>query len=252
VGNAPVQGKEAAALASTARTGRKRKAAIPRRARGAARQTCPLARIARDTNADAVVEATVLFPIMLMIFAALVLLATYLPTRAALQRATQHAATALAVEQSDVWLFFDEGSMSYYRASDKDSLANVYAALFVNAGRGGAKGGKIASTIEERGISSKAGNLTVDCYIVNRLIYKEVVVTATRQFEIPVDLSFIFFPKTIPIAVSSTAVVQNGDEFVRSVDLATDFVNFILNKFGLGDLKDTIGSFGGRVIPMLQ
>ena len=68
-----------------------------------------------DTSGDAVVEATVLFPIMIMIFAALVLLSIYLPARAVLQRATQFAATALANEASDTWLFFDESSMSYYR-----------------------------------------------------------------------------------------------------------------------------------------
>ena len=57
-----------------------------------------------DTKAYAVVEATILFPIIMMIFAGLVLLAMYLPTRAVLQQATQYAATALATEQSDTWL----------------------------------------------------------------------------------------------------------------------------------------------------
>lgn len=43
----------------------------------------------RDDRGDAVVEATILFPIIIMIFAGLVLLSMYLPTRANLQRATQ-------------------------------------------------------------------------------------------------------------------------------------------------------------------
>lgn len=48
-----------------------------------------------DVRGDAVVEATILFPIIIMVFAGLVLLAMYLPTRAALQQATQYAAPPL-------------------------------------------------------------------------------------------------------------------------------------------------------------
>ena len=40
----------------------------------------------------------------------------------------------------------------------------------------------------------------------------------------PVDLSFVKFPREIPITVSSAAVVLNGDEFVRNMDLAAELV----------------------------
>ena len=42
-----------------------------------------------DTRGDAVVEATILFPIIMMIFAGLMLLAVYLPVRMTLQHNTQ-------------------------------------------------------------------------------------------------------------------------------------------------------------------
>ncbi|MDR0491518.1 MAG: hypothetical protein LBH28_09785 [Oscillospiraceae bacterium] len=206
---------------------------------------------AKDTRGDAVVEAAILFPIIIMIFAALVLLAMYLPTRAALQRATQYAATAISVEKSDTWLFFDEDAMDYYWTDDKSSLKNVYVALFSGIDGDGAKAENIVRGIEERSVSSKAGNLAVDCQIVNYLVYKEVVVTATREFTLPVNLSIIRFPKTIPVSVTSTAVVQNGDEFIRSIDLCVDFVNFISEKFGLTNISESIGSFGEKVSSIL-
>ena len=68
----------------------------------------------RDDKGDAVVEATILFPIIIMIFAGLVLLSMYLPTRANLQRATQYAATAMATERSDTWLRHDPKNLEYY------------------------------------------------------------------------------------------------------------------------------------------
>jgi len=205
----------------------------------------------REDDGDAVVEAAILFPIMVMVFAALVLLAIYLPTKAALQRATQYAATVLAVEHSDTWLFFDEGSMSYYWETDKNKLQNVYAALFSGFGDIASKGEKIVIDIDGRGVSSKSGNLTIDCYAVNKFVYKEVVVTASREHSMPVNLSFIGFPETIIIAVTSTAVVQNGEEFVRNVDLAAEFAGFISKKFGLTNVSDSISSAWSKVASIL-
>ena len=208
-------------------------------------------RIIKDTNGDAVVEAAILFPVILMIFAALSLLALYLPTRAALQRATQYAATAIATECSDAWLRYSDDSAYYFWEYDKKKLTNVYVALFSGYGDVQTRSENIVNAIEGRSISSKAGVLSVDGYIDNKIIYKEVVVSATRKFKTPVKLGFIGFPEEIPITVTSTAVVQNGDEFVRNMDLAVDFVKFISKKFGLDDLAGSISSFGGRIVSLL-
>jgi len=198
--------------------------------------------IIRGDCGDAVVEATILFPIMIMIFAALVLLAIYLPTKAALQRATQFAATVIATEISDSWLNYSSSSQSYVWETDKNRLPNVYVALFSGAGDVASKGEDIVADIEERGISSKTGTLSVDCDVFNWLVYKEIVVTATREYTIPVNLSIIGFPETLPITVTSTAVVQNGEEFVRNMDLAVDFVDYISKKFGLTNISESISS----------
>ena len=204
-----------------------------------------------DQNADAVVEATILFPIMIMIFAALVLLAIYLPTRAALQRATQYAATALSVESSDAWLSFSVGEMSYYWENDKSRLTNVYVALFSDGRDIQSKGDDIVRWVESRAVSSKAGVLTTNCYMDNKFVYKEIVVTAKREFTVPPGLTLVGFPETIPIVVTSTAVVQNGDEFVRNMDLAVEFIGFIFEKFGLTDVADAISSFGSKITSLL-
>jgi len=209
-----------------------------------------LKRLIDDTSGDAIVEAAMIFPIMIMIFAALVLLAAYLPARAALQRATQHAATAIATEISDTWLYYDNYSDSYAWVSDKNSLDNVYSSLFSGRSASVSKGERIVKEAESRSISLKSGELSVACSVDNRLIYKEVVVTATREFTLPVDLeylSFVKFPKTVAVTVTSTAVVQNGDEFVRSIDLAVDFVDFIAERFNLNSISEGIGSVWGRV-----
>lgn len=196
----------------------------------------------KDQSGYAVVEATILFPIMMMIFAGLVLLAIYLPTRSVLQQATQYAATALATEQSDTWLIFDEGQMQYTRANSRRELPNVYVALFssVFSGAPSEKARIIVEKMEENSIVSRNGTLTVSCVVNNYVIYKEIIVTATRTLKMPVDLSFVGFPSEIPITVSSSSVVQNGDEFVRTVDLASQFIAYLDEKY---DIKDFISGF---------
>jgi hypothetical protein len=209
-----------------------------------------LKEIIKDLKGDIVVEATILFPIMIMIFAALVLLAIYLPIQGTLQHATQYAATAIAAERSDTWLFFDESSMMYFFEDDKKNLENVYVALFRSVVPGGGddcKAATIVKKVEESSITLKPGSLTVEYGFINYVIYQEVIVTATRIIPVPVDLSFIKFPREIAITVTSAAVVQNGDEFIRNLDIAVDFAQFISKKFGLDDTFKGIKPFVDKI-----
>ena len=201
-----------------------------------------------NSTGDAVVEATILFPIIIMIFAGLVLLSAYIPTRAALQRATQYAATALATQHSDTWLFYDsedEGA-GYFWEKDKNSLANVYSSGFSGIDDAGDRADGIVKLADSRAPRLRGGELGISAYVNDRIIYKEIVVTATHTFTSPVDLSIVGFPREIEITVTSTAVVHDGDEFIRNVDLTVDFLDFISEKFGLSDIGDAIGSFGNR------
>ena len=206
-------------------------------------------------RADAIVEAAILFPIMIMIFAALVMLAIYLPTKGALQYATQYAATAIATPQGDTWLFYDTESMSYYWAENKNDLPQVYPAFFRGAGDIGSMAEDIVIHAESRSISSKSGTLEVSAGTMNRLIYREIVVTATRTFTVPVNLGFIRFPETIAVTATSTAVVQDGDEFVRNVDIAADSATFLAEKYGYiyghENIAEKIKLFGERLAELM-
>lgn len=186
-----------------------------------------------NERGSAVVEASILFPIIFMIFLGLVILAMYLPTRSALQYATQGAANALAIEQGDTWLFYDENNLKYRWIDSKSQLSNVYVALFRSTGRGdyNSKAEKVVANLESRTPTLKSGTLEVHCYVSNYIVYKEIIVTATRRIPLPINLSFINFPEEIPITVSATAVVQNGDEFERNVDLAVEILGTLRKKY---------------------
>lgn len=188
-----------------------------------------------NLRGSAVIEATILFPMMIMILCGLVLLSTYLPTRSRLQQATQFAATAIATEKSDTWLYYDEDTMKYTWAGSKSELPNVYVS-FIQGITGNGKNDqftaeKVVETFLDEGAIKIAGELDVDCTMRNFIIYKEISVTATKHIPLPLDLSFIGFPEELTITVTSTAVVQDGDEFVRSMDIAGDFFNYLDEKY---------------------
>ena len=195
-----------------------------------------------DTRGDAVVEAAMLFPIIILICAALVLLSIYMPLRAAMQRSTQYAATAIATERSDTWLRFDPDTLSYYWLDDRDELGNVYASLIgalVGNNRDDEDNAKQAVlNMENRNIQKPSSDLTVEYGVVNYIVYKEIVVTARRTVPVPLNLTMFGIPKNVELVVTSTAVVQNGDEFIRNMDLAVDVMDSLFN------IRDIFSSLG--------
>lgn len=214
-----------------------------------------LRELKRDTRGDAVVEAAILFPILMMIFCALVILAMYLPARSLLQRATQYAATALSTERSDTWLAYDETAMQY-KIVGKNQLQNVYVAVFSSAFEGrdsDTQSGKIVKNLEGESIQSLAGEETrVECQVTNHIIYKEISITATRNIPSPVNLSFIGFPEYIPVTVTSTAVVQDGDEFVRNMDIAKDVYKWLDDKYSISDMFSKVTEMLGTLAHFLD
>ncbi len=196
-----------------------------------------------NERGDAVVEAAILLPIMMMIYLALVLLAMYLPTRALLQRATQYAATALATEQSDTWLRFDDKRMKYNWVANKSGLDNVYVSLFnsISPKKDGGEAERIISYIADESIQATPGKLEVEYTVNNYVVYKEISLTATKTIPIPIDLSFVRFPTEIPVTVTSTAVVQNGDEFVRNMDIAVDVAKWLDGKYNISQTFSKVG-----------
>jgi len=173
-----------------------------------------------------------------MVLFALILLSMYLPQRAYLQRATQVAANALAVDQGDTSLSFDEGTFTYVRSSRW-----VYSAILNDVDR--AKAERIVFREWERTpVRLRNVNLTVDTEMTNFILYREIMVTATLNIPVPVNFSFVRFPRTMDITVSSSAVVADGDEFIRNVDMVVDMANWMAERFGIsGDALRRVPEF---------
>lgn len=197
--------------------------------------------LVKDDRGDAVVEAAMLFPIIILICAALVLLSIYLPLRAAMQRSTQYAATAIATERSDTWLRFNPDTLQYEWLNDRRDLGNVYGSVLgalAGNGRDDEDNARRAVlNMENKNIQKPASDLTVEYGVVNYIVYKEIVVTAKRTVPVPLNLTMFGIPRNLELVVTSTAVVQNGDEFIRNMDLAVDVMDDL---FGVREMFSSL------------
>ena len=193
-----------------------------------------LKRFINDINGDAIVEATILFPIMIMIFAALVLLAMYLPQRTILQEAAQYTATALATQASDTYVAFDDNGNRIEKTPDKSVYVTLVKGLFgIDQSQAESQAEQITNNMAKNAILPVSSTVDAKVTVKNFVIYQEVTVTLTQTVPMPVDLSFIGFPTELVLVQSASAVVQNGDEFVRDIDIAKDMVIWLDNKLGV-------------------
>ena len=186
-----------------------------------------------DTEGDAVVEATILFPIMIMIFAAMVLLSIYLPQRMILQEAAQYTATAIATESGDTYVGFDDQGNPVRKDADQSVYVDFIQGVFGHTGGASDKAESIALYYAGKGILSVPGSVEAEYFLKNYVVYQEVTVRLTQTIPVPVNLSFIGFPENLVLVQEASAVVQNGDEFVRNIDIAKDIGIWLDKKLGL-------------------
>ena len=152
----------------------------------------------------------------------------------------EYAAEGIATARSDTWVAFETDGYKW-----RNDARNVYAVLFGSADDADAE--LVVQKSTANGLMLRQGDMSVTCQINNYIIYQEVVVTAVDTVHVPIDLSFVKFPNTIDLTTSSTAVVQNGDEFVRNMDIAADFVKYLDQRFGISTseafvrVKEVIG-----------
>lgn len=197
----------------------------------------------KDTGGDAVVEAAILFPIMIMIFAALVLLATYLPQRMLLQEAAQYAATAVATQAGDTYVAFDDNGNRIRKTPDISVYVTAFKGIF-GGGISRDHAGQIATHRAENAIMPVSSRIDVDVKVTNFVVYREITVTLTQTVPMPVDLSFIGFPKELRLEQQASAVVQDGDEFVRNIDIAKDMMVWLDSKLGISQSLRESGALG--------
>lgn len=202
----------------------------------------------KDTKGDALVEAAILFPIMIMIFAAIVLLSMYLPQRAVLHNAAQYTATVLAREHSDTGYFFvhddDEGFKEEWDFKLHNNIIDAtlgrmfevynkrnnfwyraFGWFLLDDDDFKGRAQDIVDLIVNRSIRMSGSDVEVELAVDKTLLSTSFTVVVEQTITFPVDLSFIYFPTSMTLKQSACCIVADGDAFIRNVDDAYAFAD---------------------------
>jgi hypothetical protein len=85
---------------------------------------------------------------------------------------------------------------------------------------------------------------TAKVSISNYVIGKSITVKATYGLKSPKFLEYVGVPLDLTLKTNVTQSASNPTELVRNIDLATDLIDFLLERFGV---KDRVDSFLKKV-----
>lgn len=194
-------------------------------------------RIGREEKAYIIVEATIVFPIMILIFMGMIMLSTILPYKAALQHATQRAANAIAIELSDKWCRIDKEGIEISACDiveEKPSeipnaLEEIIYSFFpldtdqykeyVTASVG-KRMDWINMNMREGGFDKSSLDVKIE--------YKDnkVLVKASRKINFPLNIKKVGMKNNIEIEGAAIANLNDVDGFIRFQDAMASNPNF--------------------------
>ena len=202
-----------------------------------------LKRIICDESADAVVEATILFPIIIMIFFSFILLAIYLPSSVALQRSVQKAALIASAQRSDLGYVYDVSTGKAGVNYEKLRRENVYAYMFRGLDDEKANLEKIVGKYAAAALyTGKNLQVSVEQDPHDK---RYIIVTAEQTLAMPFSFPFLSITDEITLRKSARSMNRDADEFIRSMDIVYDLVIRKSDKVKktLGDISDFFDIF---------
>lgn len=205
------------------------------------------------------VEASFVFPIMILIIIAMYYASIMTYERAALQSGVESTALLYKNSYTDDYIDMatnvtgskENDMVSYSDLTTKKDVTfnNPYDCIFMS------NDDTVEQTLKNGLFKSITGYLfwgnTLDISVSheNYIIYRKVTVTATETVKLPLDFSIIGLPNEYNISATATAMVNNTDEFMRDTDLVMNAVKQTklwaqISKFGqkISDLYNKLTS----------
>lgn len=196
------------------------------------------------------VEASFVFPIMILIIIAMYYASIMIYERAALQSGVESTALLYKNSYTDDYINMttnvtaskenDMVSYSDLTTTQEATFNNPYDCIFMT------NDGTVKETLENGLFKSITGylfwgdTLEIDVSHENYIIHKKVTVTATETVKLPLNFSAIGLPNEYNISATATAMVNDTDEFMRDTDL-------IMNVVKRTELWKKISEFGDKI-----
>ncbi|MCR5330120.1 MAG: hypothetical protein K6E62_02900 [Lachnospiraceae bacterium] len=210
-----------------------------------------------------IIEATIIFPIMILMVVALFYAAIYLCQRANLQANLQNALVYFKNTQSDTFVGLPGKEMVYTVSDDTKITGTSFAkdqGLSEDDGDGLRYKFPYRSFFRNRNVKNENAFVTFFRYMTgtmffdtgenvevhyetkNYVLFKQVLATATQRVQSPLSFSMVGVNAGMTISAQAEMTISDGDEFVRNIDFIADLISN--SKFGemLNGLTEKIGN----------
>ena len=196
----------------------------------------------KDESGLVLVEAVIVFPVMICMILILYFTSIHLFQKANIQSMVELALAHNAYEYSDTGVTYNNTYVGHYAPA----LKNPYRHLFFEQDTDG------ITTLSKRYTKAFSfyGVTNYDLKVTskNYLIYRELEAVATQTIKPVINPAFLGLPSEITLRARAVCVINDPDEFIRTSDIAFDIVYAVDKKFGI---SETIGKVFSKVTEVI-
>ncbi|MBQ5320068.1 MAG: hypothetical protein J6K17_13335 [Oscillospiraceae bacterium] len=198
-------------------------------------------KIMKNEKGYMIVEATIIYPVVLLCTIALLLVSLYLYERANVQASAEIALTYCKNQMTDTYVSFDAENMYGEDSNSASTLsrfntANVFRVFSVDAEGTEKRFKELFHKVYGHESFSNGSLEITEFKISGALFYKTIDVTIVDKINIPINLSMIGIDDdSIIYTIKLKTAVNDSDQFIRDFDIAKEFVLFLVEKSKLDD-----------------
>ncbi len=198
----------------------------------------------------AVVEATILLPVCMLMIIALYYASIFLCQRANLQANLNIALTYYKNAESDTFVqakeqmqFQNTDSTIGAVGSSYGETSKLFPYRFFGMQFRSASFESLFRSICGNMFFDTGENVRLSVKSENFVIYKKITASAAQTVRPAVSLAVIGMPEEMEITASGEAVVTDADEFIRNTDFAADLISNTALGAKIGDIADSVCGF---------
>lgn len=193
----------------------------------------------KNEQGHTIVEATVIYPITIILFFVLLYAGLFICQRAILQSSLEDALIYYKNVSTDTYVSVDKKisfttdgetitavGNTYENAKKLDPYRQIFSAVASAFGNGINQGDFKNFFVSSYNHLSfyKGDNINVTIKENNYVIYKRITATATQKMNTAVNIAMVGAENEISLTTTATIVVTDGDSMIRDVDFASDIV----------------------------
>lgn len=186
----------------------------------------------KNESGLAIVEATILLPLCLLMVMAMYYVAIFMCQKANLQANLENALLYYKNVETDTFVEANT-EMAYSKADGINSAVGSAYGTPSSLIPYRTLGMKFDDTSFNQFARSMFGNMFFDTgenvvvtsKSTNYIVYKTIEATAVQTIEPAVSLEMVGIPNQMTITVVSEVVISDGDEFIRNTDMIIDLVS---------------------------